>query len=63
MGGRALAQALQAENPAVRVVILTGHPLDGEMSGLQVDGIKGWLQKPPTLEGLAGLLADALQSQ
>jgi len=62
MGGRALVQTLQEECPEVRVIILTGHPLDQEMSGIQLEGIKGWMQKPPNLEGLADLLTKALHA-
>jgi len=62
MGGRALFHALKQQEPEVKVILLTGHPLkEKEMEPLQVQGLSGWLLKPPSLEKLAEVVAQALK--
>ncbi len=67
MGGIALLQALKERGLAVPVVMLTGHPLQEELESLQTQGIAsllaGWLPKPPSLEQLAQVVAQALREQ
>ncbi|MBI1881174.1 MAG: GAF domain-containing protein, partial [Chloroflexi bacterium] len=46
MGGVALSQTLQAKYPAIKVVALTGYPLEGEAKDLLAQGIVDWQQKP-----------------
>ncbi|MBU1751477.1 MAG: response regulator, partial [Chloroflexi bacterium] len=59
MDGLALCESLRALDPAVKVVMITGHPLgDGEQ--LLVQGIAGWIQKPPDQAQLAQVLQQAL---
>jgi len=60
MGGQALFQALRQQYPTVKVVLLTGHPLEKELENLQAQGLSGWLLKPPSLERLAEVVARAL---
>jgi len=60
MGGRALFHALKQQDPAVKVVLLTGHPMQDELEDLAAQGLSGWLLKPPHLEQLAQTLARAL---
>ncbi len=60
MGGQALFQALRQWDPTVKVVLLTGHPLEKELENLQAQGLSGWLLKPPMLEQLAQVVAGAL---
>ncbi|HNT77184.1 MAG TPA: PAS domain S-box protein [Anaerolineae bacterium] len=60
MGGKALAQALHQRNPALPVIVVSGHPLDQENETLQLAGVTAWLQKPPGLEQLAETLARVL---
>ncbi len=60
MGGKALAQALHQRNPALPVIVVSGHPLDQESETLQLAGVTAWLQKPPGLEQLAETLARVL---
>jgi two-component system cell cycle sensor histidine kinase/response regulator CckA len=62
MGGQALFHALKRRDPAVKVILLTGHPLqEEEMEPLQAKGLSGWLPKPPSLEQLARLIAKVLK--
>ncbi len=60
MGGKALAQALHRQDPALRVVVMTGHPLNQERETLQEAGVVAWIQKPPELAHLAEILAEEL---
>ncbi|MBM4461092.1 MAG: response regulator [Chloroflexi bacterium] len=60
MGGRALLQKVKDRGLTTPVVILSGHPLDDELARLQALGLAGWLLKPPAMEELAALLAQAL---
>jgi GAF domain-containing protein/CheY-like chemotaxis protein len=46
MGGVILAQSLQAKYPAIKVIALTGYPLEAESKELLDQGIVDWLQKP-----------------
>jgi two-component system cell cycle sensor histidine kinase/response regulator CckA len=59
MGGKALAQALYQQDPALCVVLMTGHPLTEEREMLQEAGVVAWIQKPPELGHLAETLARA----
>jgi PAS domain S-box-containing protein len=61
MGGRTLLHALQEHDPVVRVVLLTGHPLDEhEFENLHASGLKSWVLKPISLKQLAWIVAEAL---
>jgi two-component system cell cycle sensor histidine kinase/response regulator CckA len=61
MGGRPLLHALRERDPAVRVILLTGHPLDErEFEDLHALGLRGWMLKPLSLEKLAQTVAEAL---
>ncbi len=56
MGGLDLIEAMQQRSLDTRVVLLTGHPLKENWTHLEVD----WLLKPPSLEALAHVIAQAL---
>jgi len=56
MGGLDLVEAIQQRGIDTRVVLLTGHPLKEDWTHLKVD----WLLKPPSLEALAQVIAQAL---
>ncbi|MCK4473185.1 MAG: response regulator [Anaerolineae bacterium] len=60
MGGVALFHALRQRNLAVKVVLMTGHPLVKDMERLRTQGLSAWLPKPPSLEQLAEVVARAL---
>ncbi len=46
MGGIALYQALKERWPEVKILFITGHPLEGEHQGILERGEVNWLQKP-----------------
>ena len=61
MGGVALFHALRQTNLAVKVVLMTGHPLVKDMESLRTQGLSDWLPKPPSLEQLAQVVARVLE--
>jgi two-component system cell cycle sensor histidine kinase/response regulator CckA len=60
MGGQALFHALREQDPTLKVVMLSGHPLEQEMEDLRAQGLSAWLPKPPDLRQLSRALAQAL---
>ena len=46
MSGIALAQALRDQDPDLKVIALTGYPLEHQDKELLAQGIVAWLQKP-----------------
>jgi CheY-like chemotaxis protein len=60
MGGVALFHALRGRGSTMRVILMTGHPLDTELEGLQEQGLTGWIAKPLTLEEISRVVAQAL---
>jgi CheY-like chemotaxis protein len=46
MGGVALYRALHEEDPEVKFLFVTGHPLDEDIQVLLEQGLVHWLQKP-----------------
>ena len=60
MSGDDLLIAMRARGLTLPMVILSGHPLEGELVGLTAKGLAGWLLKPPDVEQLGELLAQVL---
>jgi signal transduction histidine kinase/ActR/RegA family two-component response regulator len=60
MGGLALVRELEERDMAVKVLMLTGHPLDYETSWALPKSVVGWVLKPPSLEQLTEAVAQAL---
>jgi two-component system cell cycle sensor histidine kinase/response regulator CckA len=65
MGGIALFHALQQRDPAVKVMLLTGHMLEqhleDQLKMLKARGLAEWMQKPPALTKLAETIAAILR--
>jgi two-component system cell cycle sensor histidine kinase/response regulator CckA len=61
MGGRELIEALHGLRLPVRIVAMTGHPMESYRQDLETLGVVDWLQKPPSLERLARTVHQALQ--
>ncbi|MCA9972643.1 MAG: PAS domain S-box protein, partial [Anaerolineales bacterium] len=53
MGGVQLHAQLQALDPAVKVIVITGYPLEEDSQALLSQGIVAWIQKPFSLHRLA----------
>lgn len=60
MGGIALLHSVRELELDIPFVILTGHVIEKDMEALRMQGLHGWLVKPPDLAELAGLLAQLL---
>jgi DNA-binding NtrC family response regulator len=60
MSGLELARQLEERRMAVKVLMLTGHPLDEEAKRTMPESVVGWVLKPPSLEQLAEAVAQAL---
>jgi CheY-like chemotaxis protein len=64
MDGLTLAQILRQQNPAVKIVLLTGYPLnrDREAHALVAQGmVDAWLEKPVSASCLAQTVSLALK--
>ena len=67
MGGKALFQALKQREGAtssgagsdggLKMVLMTGHPLEDDLRALREQGLDGWIAKPPDLDELGRLIA------
>ncbi len=60
MGGKELLLAMRRAGLTNKVVIITGHPMDEERQEIVALGAVGWLSKPPSLERLAKVVAEAI---
>ncbi len=63
MGGAELTAALRAHNPSIKVIALTGYPLDNEAKRLLSEGFVTWLQKPLRLTTLAETIQHTLAEE
>jgi two-component system, cell cycle sensor histidine kinase and response regulator CckA len=63
MGGAALYDALREVNPAVRMLIFTGYPLDETNRDFLERSNVDWVQKPFSAETLARALRQALDEE
>jgi PAS domain S-box-containing protein len=61
MGGQALFHAMRERAFPIPVIMLSGHPMESELSCLQEQGLTGWMYKPPDMERLSRLLREALR--
>jgi signal transduction histidine kinase len=62
MGGVALYRALQKRWPQVKILFVTGHPLEGENQILLESGEIAWLQKPFSVREFNQAVRDLLRS-
>jgi two-component system cell cycle sensor histidine kinase/response regulator CckA len=60
MGGMALVQALRERQWSKPVLLVTGHPLRGELETEQNIFRVDWISKPPTVDTLAVKVARLL---
>jgi CheY-like chemotaxis protein len=61
MGGIALLHAMRERGWKINVVLLTGHPMGQKLE--RIEGLVAWLQKPPSLEQLADVIAQGLKAE
>ncbi|MEW5959929.1 MAG: PAS domain-containing protein, partial [Chloroflexota bacterium] len=62
MGGEALFQALKAENPELRMVMMSGYPLGQEGVRLLEQGVVAWFEKPMSFGQLSQVVSQALSN-
>ena len=60
MDGKVLVDALKSRNPNVKVILMTGYPLNDEPDHIISDAIVSWLQKPVDLSEMARVIDQAL---
>ena len=60
LGGIALAKQLKERDPNLKILALSGYPLEGGEKSYLAKGFLGWLQKPLNISQLAVAIADAL---
>jgi signal transduction histidine kinase/ActR/RegA family two-component response regulator len=63
MEGEALFNTLKAQNPEIRVVMMSGYPVGEKGARLLEQGLVDWFQKPVSLRDLAQLISKALRSK
>jgi PAS domain S-box-containing protein len=61
ISGEILFHKLKEQNPAVKMIILTGYAQKDKLQDLRLQGLENWLSKPPSLQDLARVLAKSLQ--
>ncbi|HEX9925116.1 MAG TPA: ATP-binding protein [Anaerolineae bacterium] len=57
-----LFEALQVENPAVKILLMTGYPLGEETERLMALGLTAWIKKPLNLSRLAQVVSRTLET-
>ena len=60
MEGMALYSILKVQNPEVKVIMMSGYPLDEKGAKLLEQGIVNWFQKPISFQTLSRLISGAL---
>ena len=61
MGGIELLRTIRSQGLQIPVILMTGHPLQEEISGIQDLELTAWMQKPPRLKQLSQIIAQALK--
>jgi PAS domain S-box-containing protein len=60
MGGEALLRSLRTQDPHVKVIALTGHVMDRDVTELQAAGFADAVSKPFSIEDLSRVVRDVL---
>ena len=60
ISGITLTRALKAQNPEVKVVVMSGYTLEDEIERFQAQGIAAWVQKPIEISSLIRLVREVL---
>ena len=63
MDGETLFQALSAETPNLKMVLMSGYPLGEKGAELLAQGIVAWLEKPISLGQLSQAVGQALSNK
>lgn len=60
LGGLDLLRRLKAQDPGIKVVVMSGYPLGDDAEALRAEGVAGILAKPFSTGDLAGILEESL---
>ncbi|MDX1662637.1 MAG: response regulator [Candidatus Promineifilaceae bacterium] len=60
MGGLSLYHKLKEVDPLVKVILITGYPLEEDGKAVLEAGVCAWLQKPFTAEQISAVVRDAV---
>lgn len=63
MDGAELFYALQAKNPALKFVLMSGYDPEGKREELLEQGLIDWFQKPLSLEALSAIIGKAMEER
>lgn len=63
LGGQGLLEAIRQRGLSQPVIILSGYPLQSELTELHALGLTDWLLKPPDVEQLARAITQALRQR
>jgi PAS domain S-box-containing protein len=62
MDGEALFRTLKAENPALKMVLMSGYPLGQKGAELLQQGVVAWVEKPISVGQLSQVVSKALSN-
>ena len=62
IGGIAMLKILNAKNNKIPVILITGHLLSNELDIAEMEGLNGFISKPPKLDELAEVIYSTLNS-
>jgi len=62
MGGLELFHAIQDKWPEIKMLFVTGHPMDGESQKLLERGSVHWLQKPFSVQEFSQAVRNLLEA-
>ena len=62
-GGLGLYRLLRRRDPAIKMIVMSGYPLEEEAKDPLPQGGLGWIEKPFMVEKLAQVLHQALKEQ
>jgi CheY-like chemotaxis protein len=60
-GGGETFEALQRQDPSVKVLLSSGYSLDGQAKEIMAQGCKGFIQKPFTMAELSKKIREILE--
>jgi len=60
MGGSELGHILKQKYPSMKVIIMSGYPVQKEAESIQAAHFDGWLQKPVSVDSVAKILSSVL---
>jgi CheY-like chemotaxis protein len=63
MGGLALYHLLRDQYPEIKILLITGHPLEEESQTLLEEGQADWIQKPFSVSQFIQIVEKLLEDE